>query len=266
MKVVILAIFCWSLIGCAANTPLRPPSELSKLSTKIKVSSTAPTYEQKITQHNFEGTYFGATTEKRGSLLAGLLLGPIGVAANTAYVKSAAKEGGTGLESVLSMNLARLLSSQLDEAQNASSSSSYEVEIVPAGNIHIKKNGNIQLNCVLHARVIGQNAPESPWLSRYAVYGSTEYNYQNPNSQESIKEEIETCVRTALNYLQSDLRGELFADARPATVKTIDGFSLSYPLGKTTDSGEFIGTDMAGVVQLRRSGIVSIDYHDPKHN
>ena len=79
------------LSACGSVTPKMPPEATGGTMPTTNLANRMPTPQEKFAMHSVENSYFGVTDTRR-SLPLGLLLGPIGVAANMAHVRG---ESGT---------------------------------------------------------------------------------------------------------------------------------------------------------------------------
>src|SRR5437868_2686576 len=115
-----------------AYSPKEPPPE-SERAAPVQVASRMPTDKEKFTLHSVPNSYFGINPARRGSAILGILLGPLGVAANMAYNDKEGSRQGSGLRDVLGLDLSAGLRAKLDSnPAGAPNTEASHYELIPA--------------------------------------------------------------------------------------------------------------------------------------
>src|SRR5262249_48699436 len=117
-----------------------------------------------------EGTSY-AVVGAKGSLAAGVLLGPIAVAANVAYVKQTNKERGEGATALTKTDrraVLKAIRARAAAAGDAAASSGKGYELVPTVQIFFPNADSFAIGCTITASLPAA-AGGRPWRARYGV-------------------------------------------------------------------------------------------------
>ena len=135
--------------GCAVVKPIGPPPNGS-LPVRAYISPRLPTLTEKFgSATDIPNTYFGISGAS-GSLLVGLLLGPIGVLANTSYVQSQNEKLAPAFAVFTSLNLADALRDVNASIEIASTPKVSQCTLVQASRIFVLDDKRFLLTCMLN--------------------------------------------------------------------------------------------------------------------
>jgi len=124
------------LSACASITPKMPPAATAGAVPTVYLANRMPTPREKFAIHSVENSYFGVT-DARGSLLLGLLLGPIGVAANMAHVRGESERRSDEVKSLLALDAGALLRAESPDLRSATDAADggRRLEVIPAATL-----------------------------------------------------------------------------------------------------------------------------------
>ena len=106
------------LSACGSVTPKMPPEATDGTMPTTYLANRMPTPQEKFAMHSVENSYFGVTDTRR-SLALGLLLGPIGVAANMAHVRGESERRSDEVKSLLGLDAGALLRTEAPDLSSA---------------------------------------------------------------------------------------------------------------------------------------------------
>ena len=121
------------LSACGSVTPKMPPEATDGTMPTTYLANRMPTPREKFAMHTVENSYFGVTDTRR-SLPLGLLLGPIGVAANMAHVRGESERRSDEVKSLLGLDAGALLRTEAPDLSCAQGAAidGRRLEVVPA--------------------------------------------------------------------------------------------------------------------------------------
>jgi hypothetical protein len=240
------------LAGCAIQ-PKLPPTVSSG---PAFVADRKPTEMETDSSSTLPNTYFGATGAS-GSVAVGLLLGPLGVAANHAYIKSEHEKRSAPLGPLTSQDLGAILAASVPELSRGGADRADAYELVPAANLFFSSETRYGMACTITVR---RKGPEE-WSSRYSVPVDADYDTSRSTDTTDAVAALGPCLRAAHALFREHLSGSLAFQPRDVAFRTADGkssMSLTYLVATSQLPGRVIVNDAMGVVQFRRSGVAAI--------
>lgn len=244
------------LSGCVAAPALKQPP-VATAPTGAFVSDTLPTGPQKYTYTNLDGTYFGASGGS-GSAAVGLLLGPIGVAANVAHINSVNRQRVAPLGALTSQNLAGLLKQELANAGADTATSGYK--LTPAANVAFTSDTAYVLGCTITAELPAANGAK-PWAARYAIHVDGQFDSRHAADTDAAIAALAPCLRSAYGVFRQhvEARPGTF-ETRVVTIRTVQGRTLDQKLQVATAAlpGKVLVNDFQGVAELRAADVVKV--------
>lgn len=238
------------LASCMSVTPKEPPAQAS-LMTRETIASRLPTDIEKYSGTSLPNSYFGVWGA-RGSLLAGLLLGPVGAIANSAYVQSTNSSRASALADLTSMNLADVLHTAVPGLSRAAAADTPGYDLIPAASLTFKDDKSFNLACIITAQAgTGSDA----WRARYAVNPEAEFDRDDPLLKNKVSDALVPCFQEAYRLFRSHVSGT----GGSFTVRSVDvGFDLRLPVSDAELPARVVGNDGIGLIEFRRSAVRSI--------
>jgi len=253
------AIFSLLLSGCSISPPLKqlPTTTLSTNSSFI--SNDLPNNIQKGAGTNIEGTYFSVMGAS-GSVAVGLLLGPIGVAANVAHVNSVNRERATPLNNLTSLNLAKILNQEVSTLQIEKSRPSTAYKIIPAANLYFKSDKTYLVNCNITVELI--NNGTRSWGARYSIPVEGIFDSSNINDTNKAMNSLAPCLHSAYEVFNEHIQGKLDKfEKKTITNHKVDNtgtVTQTLPIAVSKLPEKILVNDTWGITELRRSEVISI--------
>jgi hypothetical protein len=252
-----------SLSGCAGGAPQikqAPPGGGTSTSIHAFVADRMPTDVEKHARTSLPNSYFGAGGAS-GSLALGLLLGPIGVIGNSAYVDSENSKNANKLPELISVNLADILKRVAPILMDNQIMASGSYELVPAASINFMSSSSYSLTCMLNAK-LPTGDPANPWMARYAV--SVEGVFQVANSVDTQKAMgmFGDCLKDAHAMFEAHVGGNIgtFRTRTVTSVKVDNTGTIDQQL-LVADSAlpeKVIVNDYFGLVRLSSSSVIRV--------
>lgn len=251
-----------TLSSCATQPmtlTLKHPPVQPLRSTDAFISDRLPTQAEAQAYTLLEGKYFGSSGAS-GSLAAGLLFGPLGVAANVAYINSENTRRTTPLKVVADLNLAKLLSEQVAALPAGPRGERTSYELIPAANFYFKSDTSYWLTCVLTADL--PQPGQASWRARYAVATEGSFDSSSSSDTQRAADAVAPCLRDAYQLFVDHVSGSVGTfEPRTISTKRIDGQGTvdevwNVAIGSLP--GRIIANDVSGLVQFRKSELVSV--------
>jgi len=248
-----LALIVASLLSaCASITPKMPPEATAGAVPTAYLANRMPTPREKFAMHSVENSYFGVT-DARGSLPLGLLLGPIGVAANMAYVRGESERRSDEVKSLLALDAGALLLAEVPDLRSAADAANdgRRLEVIPAAALIFVADDTFQFICFVNV-VMFENATET-WRARYGVNAEGKFNVTSPDLSGTMTAELSACLKRAYGLFRAHFAGGL-GPFRDYAIETTD-LTLYMPIYESGLPARVIGNDGIGLIELRRSGV-----------
>ncbi len=139
------------LSACGSVTPKMPPEATGGTMPTTYLANRMPTPQEKFAMHSVENSYFGVTDTRR-SLPLGLLLGPIGVAANMAHVRGESRRRSDEVKSLLGLDAGALLRTEAPDLSSAQGAAidGRRLEVVPAAVLIFVEDDTFQFICFVN--------------------------------------------------------------------------------------------------------------------
>jgi hypothetical protein len=242
------------IVACAIAAPKEPPP-LSGQASSEHVLTRHPSDEEKWAGYSVPESYFGVTTSSRGSLLAGLLLGPLGVAANVASAKSESERQATPLKSLLSEDLRKALIAQATNAvpDEAASIPRRHFALIPSAALDFRSDEQFRLRCALNAALVEDG--KVVWRSRYLLQVEGMFVRTAPEDVAKAASELGPCLGRAYVLFQKHKANQL-GPFKEYSVKA--DYNLNVPVLESVLPDRIIYSDHLGLFEYRKSDVRSI--------
>jgi hypothetical protein len=194
--------------ACASFHPVVPINvDIQK--HQIVVSENKPTLGQKGARIDIPDTYFGVSSNKRGSLTAGLLLGPLGVAANGAYVESETRKMADRVPAIFDIDLSRILAEQEGYPIEGASASGSKIVLTPAARLYFGNDEGLEYSviCILNARVMNGSVEETS--TNYSLWQQEKFSGQSDETKQRVARELQKCFADALPLMKAHMTDKL---------------------------------------------------------
>lgn len=214
-----------------------------------------PSVEEKWAGYSVPDSYFGVTTSSRGSLLAGLLLGPVGVAANVASAKTESERQAEPLKALLSEDLRKMLMSQAPTALPAEAASmpGRYFALVPSAALDFRSDDQFKLRCALNAALVDDG--RELWRSRYLLQVEGTYARTTPEDVAKATSELGSCLGRAYALFQKHKANQL-GPFKEYSVRA--DYNLSVPVLESVLPDRIIYSDHLGLFEYRKSDVHSV--------
>lgn len=248
--IIILLVGNLGLVtGCASVKPLQPPAQAEGDFTAV-VADRLPADNEKFST-SIPDSYFGVSGAS-GSLATGLLLGPIGVAANAAYVQSKNKENGAKVADLTSEDLGQILRTVVG-APSVEGHHGYE--LIPTGIVFFRDDNTYMLSCLINARYAASST-ENQWQARYLVEAEGVYGVDDPSATAEAKATLRPCLEEAYALFRMHVTNQdgsyTVKKIRRATI------DLKLPVQDQALPEQIIGNDGLGLIKFRKSESTSV--------
>ena len=202
--------------------------------------------------HSVENSYFGVTDTRR-SLPLGVLLGPIGVAANMAHVRGESERRSDEVKSLLGLDAGALLRAEAPDLRSVDGApmDGRRLEVIPSAALIFVDDDTFQLVCFVNATML-EGSRES-WRARYGVNAEGRFNVKSADLSGTMAAELGGCLKQAYSLYRAHFAGEL-GTFRDYAIETMD-LTRYMPLYESRLPTRVIGNDGIGLIELRRSGV-----------
>jgi hypothetical protein len=250
-----LCIFLPALISCSSIGPLRPPVE-GGISANISVAERFPAAEEKWSVTSVPNSYFGISGA-RGNLFAGLLLGPIGVAANASYVQGKNTKALSSVADLTATNLAVLMKSAITLPLAKTPPNKPGYVLIPAAALTFDTDTSYYLTCILTAEY--PTAVNGVWRGSYRVTRDTNFAVSDPLAKDKSIADLTECFRESYRLFVTHVSGEDGTyTVRTAKFKN-SMTSLRMPIQDKALPDRIIGNDNAGLTEFRKIDVESVE-------
>lgn len=253
-----LAINACLLVAClgvnAAPQPIEPPP-LGTEPIKAQIAMSLPKLSDKLgSQTDVPNTYFGVSGSG-GSLITGLLLGPLGAFINQAATQAENSKVTSNSAALETLNLAKLLR-ETDQALDISDARRPKSFLLtPSARLFAHKENPPLLTCVLKAEY--EEAGAKPWKSYYQVNVDGAFAQNDEGLRESLHAALKTCLAEAKQLFTDHVRGDL-GPAEAAKIKLTD-FTLTMPTYRKLLPQRVVGNDGVSVQRFREADVVRVE-------
>lgn len=237
-----------------ALEPLAPPAAADTALPQL-VAARMPTEKEKFSIHSVPDTYFGVNPARRGSLVTGLLLGPLGVLINTAYTEGEGKRQADTLKEIFSLDLAAGLKARVNQGRAAAASGPARFELVPAAIIFFIEEDRFVAACALSAILLDEAGKEK-WRGRYISYLKPEYSITNPQTGRELARELPLCLDRAYDLYKAHLAG---AYAAAAPYRLDIGIPIKNFVDEKSLPDRIVALDNIGVNDYRKETVLSME-------
>ena len=204
--------------------------------------------------YTIPGSTYGVATDKTGSLAVGILLGPVGAAANLAYAIQMAKEAGDEIKDSLPMNISERFKETL-----ASIHPGYRfkseiadpvngVRAIPSVNLRIVNGKTIHPSCVLRVAEIKNKSVA--WVAYYHAGFPRQFDKEDKAylSNEFGKDAI-NCLTQAFFSHRKHVEGKF----RPARTSAPNGIETDLMAYADNENSTYYMMTNAGVYLIKQS-------------
>lgn len=204
-----LALICGAaLLAACGGLPPVVSMNVDVPKYRIVVSDKKPTPEQKGAIIDVPDSYVGVSSNKRGSLGVGLLLGPLGVAANVAYVKAETQKMADTIPALFDVDLAKMLAEQAGCPVRGAAGGGREIVLTPAVRFFFENDaGEYVAQCVLTAQVM-DGAVETT-SAAYTLRQAQKFSGQSDETRQRILSELKLCFADAGALMKAHMADSL---------------------------------------------------------
>ena len=224
------------------------------------VSDARPTSAQKYAATDLEGTYFGASGAT-GSLGVGLLLGPLGVAANVAYINSKNQEMARPLAPLTSQDLGAVLRREVPALADPGGRAPGAFRLTPAAQLFFTSDTTYRLTCTVTVE-LPQAAGAPPWAARYGVNVEGTFDSAAAGDTARATSALGPCLRDAHALFAEHVSGKLGAfETRTLTRRAFNGngtFDQQVTVAVSGLPSKVLINDFLGVMQVHPGDVVRI--------
>ena len=251
-------ITCLVLIGtlggeCGIAAPKEPPPAAAATAAEF-IPSRLASEREKWAGYSVPDSAFGVTTSTRGSLLAGLLLGPIGVAANVAQAKSESERQAVPLKQLLSTDLRKVLGTVVPNATYAEApTDGRHFTLIPSAALDFRSDDEFKLRCALNVALV--DGGKEIWQSRYLVQVEGLFTRNTPSDIEKSVSETGPCLEKAYSLFRRHKTNKL-GSFKEYSVRA--DYNLSVPVLESALPDRVIYSDHLGLFEYRKSDIRSV--------
>lgn len=241
-------------IACAIAAPKESPP-LSDQASMERIPARHPSDEEKWAGYSVPDSYFGVTTSSQGSLLAGLLLGPIGVAANVANARSESERQAAPLKTLLSADLRKIFIGQAPNALpgEAASTPGRYFALVPSAALDFRSDDQFKLRCALNAALIDDG--RVLWRSRYLLQVEGTFIRTTPEDVARATSELGPCLGRAYALFGKHKANQL-GQFKEYSVRA--DYNLNVPVLESALPDRIIYSDHLGIFEYRKSDVRSV--------
>ena len=250
----ILLLVLGSVAGPALARIAPPPAGAPGIETAVVVSR-LPTSGEKFSS-SIDGTYWGSEGT-RGSLLAGLLLGPVGVLANQAHVQHENGKNAAPLAELTKTNLTDVLRSVIaapTQTDSTGTSTAAHYELVPVGILRFWPDlpGEVSIGCSLQAYLV--DGGKRKWKARYEADIGDHFPTQATDSPDRGRAAVSACLDEAYRLFVAHVAGKLEA-VKTLPVQTL-GKTHNVPIVAAEQPTHVILPDAAGFMELGHAKVL----------
>ena len=233
-------------------TPKMPPETIGGALPTAFLANRMPTPKEKFAIHSVENSYFGVSDVRR-SLPLGVVLGPLGVAANMAHVSGESERRSEEVKSLLALDAGTLLRAAAPDLRPADGAGidRRRVEVVPSAALLFVDDDSFELTCFVNV-VMLEGANET-WRARYGVNAEGAFKVKSSDLPGTMTAELSACLGRAYGLYRAHFAGEL-RPYRDYAIETKD-YTRYMPVYESGLPSRVIAYDGLGVIELRRSGV-----------
>jgi hypothetical protein len=240
-------------VECGIAAPKEPPPPAAATALEF-IPGRLPSEREKWAGYSVPASSFGVTTSTRGSLLAGLLLGPVGVAVNVAQAMSESERQAVPLKQLLSTDLRKALGSLLPNASFAEApTTGGHFTLVPSAALDFRSDDEFKLRCALNVALV--DGGKEIWQSRYLVQVEGLFVRNVPSDIDNAVAEAGSCLEKAYSLFRRHKTNEL-GPYKDYSVRA--DYNLSVPVLESALPDRVIYSDHLGLFEYRKSDVRSV--------
>lgn len=253
LAVATIVISSVLLPACAITQPMTLP-EGTASKTDLTIASRAPTAGEMWTSYIIPESNYGVTTNKSGSAAVGVLLGPIGVAANVAYVTQMAEEASKSFDGMIPKNLPARLSESLatknpdQRFTTAAENPVNGIHMIPGVNLHVIDDKTVNPTCSL--RVTELQGKRAVWTAYYRSVFTRSFSL---DEKASLAGELGNASLACLNVAYAAYRLHTENRFTPARVVYETGHEADAMIHADRDNALYYVNDQIGVNVVKQS-------------
>jgi hypothetical protein len=252
---VVATLVLFAFANASANPKAIDPPLRAAGPVKAHVAKSLPKPHDKLgSQTDVPNTYFGVSGSG-GSLLAGLLLGPLGVLVNQANTHAGNAKVASDTASLEALNLAQLLREAEPTLEVTDTRSPDAFMLTPSARLFAHKNNPLLLACVLKAEY--EEPGSKPWKLYYQVNMEGSFAQNDPSLNAALHTALKACLVEAKQLFVDHVRGDL-GPAETAKIKLAD-FTLSMPTYRSLLPQRVVGNDGVSVQRFRRADVLRVE-------
>lgn len=249
------ALLSLPMVTLAGIVPKEPPVEAIRAAAAV-VADRLPTDVEKWTATSIPGTYFGISGA-RGSLLAGLLLGAVGVAGNVIHIQGQNRSRAETVKSLTSLQLAEFLKQSVPELSGPIDTALPSYTLIPSAYFYFPTDTTYYVGCTLNAKFGATKKPgdKPSWHARYSTQVDQEISSESESNDVTMNA-IATCLQEAYRLFSAHVAGTLGSfNVR----KIVMGNSaLKLPVADGELPKRVVANDGTGIVEFRRSAVKEV--------
>lgn len=168
-----------------------------------------PTQAQKWAIVDIPDTYFGVSSNKRGSVAAALLFGPIAGAANAAYVQSETQKMADRVPAIFDIDLSKMIADQGKYKIGAPSSIGRKIVLTPAARLFFEKDDGIEYSVICDLNASVMDGVAVTLSTNYSLWQPEKFSGQSAETKQRVVSELQTCFKDAQSLMRAHMADTL---------------------------------------------------------
>jgi len=244
-----------ALSACVSLQPMALP-EGAAGKKDITIASRAPSTSEMWTTYIIPDTNFGVTTNKSGSAAVGVMFGPLGVAANMAYLAQMAEEASKSFEGKLPKNVpAQLqgsLSAKYPELRFTTNANEpvNGMFMIPGVNLQVVDDKMVTPTCSI--RISEMQEGRAVWTAYYRSVFTRTFGVDDKTY---LANEFGSAVQTCLNTAFHAYRLHTANQFKPARIVYENGNELDTLYIADNEHSLYYVNDQIGVNVVKQSSL-----------
>jgi len=254
----LLSVF---LVSCAHALPPKALPQPGVPLERVFLSDRKPTQDETFSRTQINGSYF-TVAGARGSLLAALAFGVVGVAGNVLYADAANRQHASaiGIAPLVGTNLAEVLGRSVPELPRDRPAGDEAYELTAAAELVFSGERAYRIICFLNAGLHGLTGTPR-WTSSYWDQVDADFDAGNPSDTDKAIASLDGCFRAAYRLFTDHLSNRLEPfSAKTVTVREPDGnqYTVALQISQSALPDRIIASDVRGVQEIPADRVSSI--------
>ena len=239
--------------GCGTAPALKEPPAATDQALSERILSRYPSDQEKFAIYAVPDSFFGVSTSSRGSVAAGLLLGPLGVAGNVAYVRSESERQMVPVKALLAEDLRKTLATQApNAAAEAGALPARHYALVPSATVEFRSDDEFRLRCNLSVALM--DGGNEVWRARYLMQADGAFMHARSEDMAKATSELGTCLGRAYALFQSHKANRLGGFKEHEVVAE---YTMHLQVLESALPERIIAADPLGLFEWRKSDVKS---------